>query len=151
MKSEKEPQQPVPQGAYVSARRYGELVHTSGMTPRKNGVLVLEGPIRTSEALENYNDAVILAASNALAAAESTLEAGETIASVLNMTVFIAAEADFVSHSALADFASRFLEAKLGPDGIGARAAVGVATLPGNAPVELQLVVTVGMHDKVGK
>lgn len=49
----------------------------------------------------------------------------------------------FTKHSALADFASALLEARLGARGIGSRAAVGVASLPGNAPVEIQLIAAV--------
>lgn len=134
---------PVPQGAYVAARRHGELIFTSGMTPRRDGVLLFTGSVRSDAPLEEYRDAVILACSNALLAARGQLKEGERIATVLSLTVYIAAEAGFTAHSQLADFASCFLEAELGPEGIGSRAAVGVATLPGNAPVEVQLVAAV--------
>jgi enamine deaminase RidA (YjgF/YER057c/UK114 family) len=137
---------PVPQGWYVPASRFGDLIFTAGMTPRKNGELLVTGPVHAGEPVEHWREAVVLAARNALTAARNRLSAGERIAAVLNLTVFIAAETGFTLHSRLADFASAFLHEELGEAGIGARAAVGVATLPGNAPVEIQLVVAVSAH-----
>lgn len=134
---------PVPQGRYAPASRFGNLVFTSGMTPRQNGVLLFTGPVRADEPVEKWREAVTLAAHNALAAARGQLAPGEHIALVLGLTVYIAAEQGFMAHSRLADFASAFLHAELGDIGIGSRAAVGVATLPGNAPVEIQLVAAV--------
>lgn len=134
---------PVPQGLYVPAARFGNLIYTSGMTPRRDGVLLFFGPVAVQDPVERWREAVTLAARNALAAARSRLAPGETITLVPNMTVFIAAEQGFTLHSRLADFASAYLHGELGEIGIGSRAAVGVATLPGNAPVEIQLVVAV--------
>ncbi|WP_378942346.1 RidA family protein [Mesorhizobium sp. ANAO-SY3R2] len=131
---------PVPQGRYVSASRVGDLIYTSGMTPRQDGALMFTGPVGAGDPVENWREAVVLAARNALAAARSRLAEGERIAAVPSLTVFIAAEAGFVLHSRLADFASDFLHEELGEAGIGSRAAVGVATLPGNAPIEIQLI-----------
>lgn len=134
---------PIPQGAYLTAKRHKDLIFTSGMTPRREGVLVEKGAVRIGVPLDTYEDAVILATSNALSAGRAVLEDGETIGSVLNMTVYIAAQDGFAEHARIADFASFFLMAELGPSGMGSRAAIGVATLPGHAPVEIQLVLTV--------
>ena len=134
---------PVPQGAYVAAKRHGGLIFTSGMTPRRDGVLLFTGPVRASNPLENYREAVELACGNALRAAGGRLEVGERIASILSLTVYLAREPGFAAHSRLADFASRFRETELGRDGSGCRAAVGAATLPGEAPVEIQLIAAV--------
>lgn len=134
---------PVPQGHYAPACRFGNLIFTSGMTPRRDGVLLFTGPVRADDPVENWREAVTLAARNALTAARGQLAPGERIALVTSLTVFIAAEQGFTLHSRLADFASAFLHAELGDVGIGSRAAVGVATLPGNAPVEIQLVAAV--------
>ncbi|RLP26995.1 RidA family protein [Mesorhizobium sp. YM1C-6-2] len=133
-------QGPKPQGDYVPATRNGNLIFTSGMTPRKDGVMTLTGPVKVDEPLDTYKNAVLLACGNALAAARSMLGSGERITAILSLTVYVAAEPGFTAHSRLADFASAFLRSELGTDGIGSRAAVGVATLPGNAPVEIQLV-----------
>jgi len=134
---------PVPQGEYVPARRHGGLIHTAGMTPRRDGVLMFHGPVLKDEPVETWRDAVTLACHNALSAARATLVEGESIAAILSMTVYIAAEDGFTAHSRLADFASQVLASELGAAGRCARTAVGVAALPGAAPVEIQLVAAV--------
>lgn len=135
---------PVPQGKYKPAVRYGNLIITAGMTPRKDGVLMLAGKIRTGEPLDTYREAVTQAAANALVAAENCLAEGEKIAQVMAMTVYVNADPDYTAHPKVGDIASEYLYEKLGEAGACARAAVGVATLPSDAPVEIQLTVMVG-------
>ncbi len=137
------PIQPVPQGDYVPATRHRDLIFTSGMTPRVAGVLHHQGPIGADSRVEDHAEAVTLACRNALTAARALLDEGETIRAIISLTVYIAAAPGFTAHSRLADFASACLRTELGDAGIGSRAAVGVATLPGNAPVEIQLVAAV--------
>lgn len=134
---------PVPQGNYVPARRSGKLIVTAGMTPRVDGRLVYFGPIRSVASVEDHREAVVLACSNALTAAQSLLQTGEELDAILAMTVYIAAEPEFTGHSRLADLASAFLLQELGQVGVCSRAAVGVASLPGGAPVEIQLMAAV--------
>ncbi len=131
---------PIPQGRYLPAIRHADLIYTSGMTPRLNGKLQFTGPVRSGDAVELWREAVVLACRNAVTAAQGLLKPGERIAAALSMTVFIAAEQGFTAHSALADFASAFLLDEIGAGGIGSRAAIGVATLPGNAPVEISII-----------
>lgn len=137
---------PVPQGKYLPATRHGDLVYTSGMTPRELGILTCEGRIRTHDPIAKYKDPVVLACANALAAARSTISEDEKIGQVLSLTVFVASDPDFQTHSRLADFASEYLFNELGEAGVGARGAVGVAGLPGNASVEIQLIAAVSRH-----
>ena len=134
---------PVPQGKYVPATRSGNLIFTAGMTPRNNGVLIREGKVRLSDAMEEYREAVRQAAKNALTAARNKLVNGEQIAGILSITVYVNAETGFTGHSKLADLASEYFCEELGEAGIGSRAAVGVASLPGNAPVEISIVAAV--------
>lgn len=138
---------PVPQGKYVPATRGGSLIFTAGMTPRKNGVLIFSGKVKNSEHIETYREAVIQAASNALAAARNMLKEGECIDKILSLTVYVNAEEKFTSHSKLADFASEFLFQEIGKAGIGSRTAIGVFSLPGNAPVEVQMVLLASDKD----
>lgn len=132
---------PIPQGKYVPATRGGNMIFTAGMTPRNNGVLIFSGKVTAEEPLETYRDAVRQATCNCLTAARNKLEEGESIQRVLSMTVYINAAPGFSSHAKLADFASEYLVEELGDAGIGARAAIGIASLPGDAPVEIQLVL----------
>lgn len=136
---------PIPQGKYVTATRHGDIVYTSGMTPRKNGVLILEGKISSSESLDTYRESVRLATANALTAAQNLLAGQEHLEKVISLTVFIAADESFQAHSRLADFASEYLHQVIGDAGVGSRTAIGVGSLPGNAPVEIQLVAAISV------
>lgn len=135
---------PLPQGHYCPATRHGDVIYTAGMTPRRDGVLIQHGPVTDDVPLTHYQEAVILTCRNALNAALSQLAPNEIITAVLSMTVFIACGSNFTTHSRLADYASDYLAGKYGASGIGARTAVGVISLPGNAPVEIQLVLAAG-------
>ncbi|RWR05291.1 RidA family protein [Siminovitchia fortis] len=134
---------PIPQGKYVPALRFGSLIYTAGMTPRNNGVLIQSGKVSTKEPIENYKEAVRQAVANALAAAQNTLSEQEQLKQILSLTVYIQAEEGFQAHSSIADFASEYLFETLGDAGIGSRAAIGVSSLPGGAPVEIQLIAAV--------
>ena len=135
---------PIPQGKYVPATRFGDLIVTAGMTPRKNGQLIQTGRVLKDAPLEDYKDAVRQAAENALTAARNQLAKDERIVRVLSMTVYVNAEDGFTSHAKIADFASDYLNEELGDASPMARVSIGVATLPGNAPVEIQLMCGVG-------
>lgn len=141
---------PIPQGNYAPATRTEQLAFSAGMTPRRSGKLILSGKVRANEPLETYREAVVLAAKNALTAVMNTLQSGERIASVLTMTVYVNAEDGFVSHSKLADFASDYLCETLGRNAVAARTAIGVGSLPSDAPVEIQIVCSIG-RDPGGK
>lgn len=132
---------PIPQGDYVPARRERDLIMTAGMTPRRAGVLIVTGAVDDAR-LAELREPVELACANALAAVRGCLQPGEAPV-ILAMKVFVAAAPGFVQHSRVADFASGWLRAELGAQGICARSAIGVASLPGNAPVEIELVATV--------
>ncbi|MFR8165788.1 MAG: RidA family protein [Enterocloster sp.] len=116
---------PIPQGKYVPAVRFGDLVFTAGMTPRNNGVLIKEGKVLCADAIEDYRDAVRQAARNALTAAKNRLEEGEEIAGILSVTVYVNAEG-FTKQSNR-DLARVFLRG-VREAGVGSRAAVGVAS-----------------------
>lgn len=131
---------PIPQGKYKPAVRYGNFIYTAGMTPRKDGVLMMAEKVSAAKPVEYYYDAAVQAANNALTAAKNCLAEGEKIVQILSLTVYVNAEPDYLTHAKIGDIVSGWLYEQLGDAGIGARAAIGVATLPGNAPVEVQLV-----------
>ena len=126
---------PIPQGKYVPASRFGNLIYTAGMTPRNNGVLILSGKVSANQPIDTYKTAVRQAVSNALTAAKNLLTEDEKLEQIISLTVYINADETFQIHSNIADLASEFLYEELGNAGIGSRAAIGVASLPGNAPV----------------
>ncbi|WP_339236655.1 RidA family protein [Oceanobacillus sp. FSL W7-1281] len=136
---------PIPQGKYLPASRFGNIIYTAGMTPRKNGVLLQSGKVVATESVSTYYPAVKQAVANALTAAVNTLTEGEQLTQILSLTVYVNAEEAFQSHSSLANAASEYLYEQLDEAGIGSRAAIGVSSLPGNAPVEIQLVAGVSL------
>lgn len=136
-------EQPIPQGNYLPAIRHGDLIYTSGMTPRIAGKLVFSGQIQINDPIESHKDAIRLATLNALAAAQSCLAEGEKISIILQLNVFLNTEQGFMAHPKLADFASNVLIENLGTNCIGSRAAIGVASLPSNATVEVTLTAKV--------
>ncbi len=134
---------PPPQGHYVPARRFGDLIFISGMTPRQDGELLHIGRVSAGAAPENYEAAAELATNNALQAARSQLSEGETLDVPVSLTVYINAATDFTSHSKIADFCSAVI-AKAFRGQIASRAAVGVSSLPGGAVLEVSLVAGIG-------
>ena len=108
------------------------------MTPRRDGELVVVrawwAATSTSAAAR---EAAGLAAGNAVTAVVEAVGDLSAIVRCLKMTVFIAAVDGFTAHSAVADGASAVLRERLGERGAVARSAVGVATLPSGAPVEV--------------
>ncbi len=132
-------EQPVPQGKYSPAVRHGDMIFSSGMTPRQAGVLMFSGKIKITDDLEIHRDAVRLAAQNALTASQSCLNDGEKITFILQLNVFLNTEEGFTAHAKVADFASEFLMENIGPSCMGSRAAIGVFSLPSNAPVEITI------------
>ncbi|WP_417209529.1 RidA family protein [Antarctobacter sp.] len=134
---------PIPQGDYVPATRHGPLVYTAGMTPRHAGVMTCFGPVRVGDETA-LRAAAQLACANALTAVMSQVHPDEEISGILAMTVYVWAEDGFENHSGVADFASAHLRERLGDRGRCSRAAIGVASLPGRAPVEIQLVAAIG-------
>jgi len=139
---------PIPQGQYVPATRFENLIFTAGMTPRVNGVLMREGKVCADVPAEEYREAVRQAAKNALTAARNKLAEGERIAQLMSITVYINSAEQFTKHSKIADLASAYFCEELGEAGVGSRAAIGVASLPGNAPVEISIVAAVNRDHK---
>ncbi len=113
------------------------------MTPRNNGVLIMEGKIDNNEPLEKYIITVEQATENALKAIKNILSKDEVIVDILSLNVYVNSENNFKKHSKLADFASEYLFKELGEIGIASRTSVGVISLPGNAPVEIQIIAAI--------
>lgn len=138
---------PIPQGDYIAARRHDNLIMSAGMTPRQNGELLYKGRICKCDSIEKYKEAVQLACANALNAVLSNIKSDEELACILHLIVYINADAEFEAHSRIADLASAYLKSQIGDIGVASRAAIGVASLPGNAPVEIQIFAGVAISE----
>lgn len=135
---------PIPQGNYIPAVRHENLIFTAGMTPRDNGVLLRTGKVKLDDNIEDYRDAVRQAAKNTLTAARNQLKENEIITQLLSITVYVNAEEGYTKQAKFADLASEYFCEELDTAGIGCRASVGVASLPGDAPCEIQIIAAAG-------
>lgn len=132
-----------PLAAYVPGRRSGSFVYTSGQLPMRDGAMVATGKVGADVSVEVAADCARQAALNAIAAVRSQVPLAE-VAAVVKVVVFVASTPDFTGQAGVANGASELLGSVFGDAGRHARSAVGVAVLPLDAPVEVELVVEVG-------
>lgn len=130
-----------PVASYVPATIAGNLVFTAGQLPFVDGALPETGKVGTevsAEAAQGYARTAVL---NALAAAETVIGSVDRITRIVKLVVFVASASDFSGQPGVANGASDTLVEIFGDAGRHARSAVGVAVLPLDAPVELELIV----------
>ncbi|MFD1505389.1 RidA family protein [Georgenia yuyongxinii] len=140
------PPVPRPAGVYVPALRHGNLVYTSGQLPLVNGNLTVTGRVGDSADAVDPADANVAARTcvlNALAAAAEAAGGLDNIERVVKVTGFVASEPSFTGQPGVINGASQLLGEIFGAAGAHARSAVGVAALPMDAPVEVEIVVAV--------
>ena len=130
-----------PLAAYVSAARVGSQVWTSGQLPLVGGTPVAVGKVGAEVTPEQATDAARVAVLNALAAAAAVAGGLDEIRSIVKITAFVASAVDFTGQPAVANGASNLLGELFGDAGAHVRSAVGVAVLPLDVPVEIELVV----------
>jgi|SRR5215210_2758135 len=135
------PETPSPAGAYVPATRTGNLVFTAGQLPLEGGELNLRGKVGDAVDVETASEAARLCALNALAAASTETGGLSGISRIVKVTGFVASAPGFNGQPRVLNGASEFLGEVFGEAGLHARSAVGVAELPMDAPVEVELVV----------
>lgn len=135
-----------PVASYVPAIRTGNQVWTSGQLPFVDGKLAVTGKVgsaATSITPEQGADLARICALNALAAAGALVGGVDRITRILKVNGFVASDPDFTGQPAVINGASNILGEIFGDAGIHARSAVGVAVLPLDAPVEVEIVVEV--------
>jgi enamine deaminase RidA (YjgF/YER057c/UK114 family) len=132
-----------PLGSYVPAVRCGKLVYTSGQLPMQDGKLAQAGKVGVDVAPEHGKQLARICALNALAAIHS-LVGIDSVTQVVKVVGFVASGPGFNGQPGVINGASDLLADVFGESGVHARSAVGVAELPLDAPVEVELVVEVG-------
>jgi enamine deaminase RidA (YjgF/YER057c/UK114 family) len=132
-----------PLGSYVPVVRSGNLVFTSGQLPMQDGKLVQSGKVGVEVAPEHGKELARICALNGLAAIDS-LVGIDSVTKVVKVVGFVASAAGFSAQPGVINGASDLLADVFGEAGVHARSAVGVAELPLDAPVEVELVVEVG-------
>jgi enamine deaminase RidA (YjgF/YER057c/UK114 family) len=130
-----------PLAAYQPAVLSGAYVYTSGQLPMVDGKLPATGKVGSEVTPEEAAVLARICALNALAAVKSVAGDLDRIARVVKVVGFVASDPSFTGQPAVVNGASVFLGELLGDAGVHARSAVGVAVLPLDAPVELELQV----------
>ncbi|TPW73471.1 RidA family protein [Schumannella sp. 10F1B-5-1] len=135
-----------PVAAYIPALTTGNLVYTSGQLPFIDGALPATGKVGADAAagLVGADDAKTYArqcALNALAAAETVIGSLDRVTRVVKVVGFVASDPAFTGQPGVINGASELLSEVFGDAGVHARSAVGVAVLPLDSPVEVELVL----------
>ena len=132
-----------PLASYVPAVRTGNLVYTAGQLPMVDGALAGSGKVGADVTPERAAELARICALNALAAVDA-LVGIESVTRVVKVVGFVASASGFTGQPSVVNGASQLLGDVFGEAGIHARSAVGVAELPLDAPVEVELIVEVG-------
>lgn len=137
------PQVAAPLASYVPAVRAGNLVYTSGQLPIEGGRLARSGKVGADVSPDEGKALARICALNALAAVDS-LVGIDSVTRVVKVVGFVASAPGFNGQPSVVNGASDLFAEVFGDNGTHARSAVGVAELPLDAPVEVELIVEVG-------
>ena len=132
-----------PVAAYIPAVRSGAHVFTSGQLPMRSGQLITTGKVGAGVTPEEAVECARQCALNALAAIDAEVPL-EQVTRVVKLVVFVASAPEFTGQPGVANGASELVGHVVGDAGRHARSAVGVAVLPLDAPVEVEMTVEVG-------
>lgn len=130
-----------PVAAYVPAMTSGSLLFTAGQLPFVDGALLAVGKVGAEVSASQAAGLARVCALNALAAAHSVLGSLDKVTRVVKVNGFVASTPDFIGQPQVLNGASEVLAEIFGDKGQHARAAVGVAVLPLDAPVEVELIL----------
>jgi enamine deaminase RidA (YjgF/YER057c/UK114 family) len=136
------PDVPAPLAAYVPAVQVGDLVFTSGQTPRR-GAGIWTGKVGDTVDPSQAYEAAKTAAVQSIAAIKSVVQDLDRVARIVRVTVFVNSAEGFTGQPGVANGASELLEAAFGERGTHARSAIGVAELPLDACVEVEMIAEV--------
>jgi enamine deaminase RidA (YjgF/YER057c/UK114 family) len=137
------PEVVAPLAAYVPTVRTGNLVYTSGQVPVVKGEVRFTGKLGADVTVEDGQEAARICALNALAALKAEVGDLAEVKRIVKAVVFVASAPDFTGQPQVANGASELLGEVFGEAGKHARSAVGVAALPLNVPVEVELIAEV--------
>ncbi|MFE2026885.1 RidA family protein [Streptomyces hygroscopicus] len=137
------PEVAAPLASYVPAVCTGPYVYTSGQLPLVDGKLGVTGKVGAEVTSEEAKELARTCALNALAAVKSVVGDLDRVVRVVKVVGFVASAPDFTGQPGVVNGASELLGEALGDAGVHARSAVGVAVLPLDAPVEVEIQVEV--------
>ena len=137
------PDAPKPVAAYIPAKQTGNLVFTAGQLPMVNGELISKGLLGQDVEIDEANKAARICTLNALAAIKGVIGDLDRVKQVVRVVGYVASVPTFTQQPAVVNGASELLLEIFGENGKHARSAVGMAVLPLNASVEIELTVEV--------
>lgn len=137
------PEAPKPLAAYIPAKQAGQLIFTAGQLPMVNGELFLKGLLGQDVEIEDANKAARICTLNGLAAIKGLIGDLDRIKQIVRVVGYVASVPNFTQQPAVINGASELLLEIFGDKGKHARSAVGMAVLPLNASVEVELTVEV--------
>ncbi len=137
------PEVAAPVAAYVPAVLSGTFVYTSGQLPFVDGKLPRTGKVGGEVSAEEAADLARICALNAIAAVRTVIGDLDRVVRVVKVVGFVASAPDFTAQPLVMNGASNLLKEAFGESGAHARSAVGVAVLPLDSPVEVEMVVEV--------
>jgi enamine deaminase RidA (YjgF/YER057c/UK114 family) len=137
------PEVPKPVAAYIPAKQSGKLIFTAGQLPMVNGELISKGLLGQDVEVEDANKAARICTLNALAAIKGVIGDLDRIKQIVRVVGYVASIPSFTQQPAVVNGASELLLEIFGEAGKHARSAVGMAVLPLNASVEIELTVEV--------
>jgi enamine deaminase RidA (YjgF/YER057c/UK114 family) len=128
-----------PFGAYVPAKRSGNLIYVAGQLPMKDGRLIAVGQVPSRCSLEDARAGARQCVINALSAVRTVTDINQ-LGGVVRVGVFVSSDRDFTQQPQVANAASELLKDMFGEPGQHARSAVGVSSLPLDAAVEIEFI-----------
>ena len=134
---------PNPVAAYIPAKQAGKLVFTAGQLPMVNGELISKGLLGIDVEVEEANNAARICTLNALAAIKGVIGDLDRIKQIVRVVGYVASVPTFTQQPAVVNGASELLLEVFGEAGKHARSAVGMAVLPLNASVEIELTIEI--------
>jgi enamine deaminase RidA (YjgF/YER057c/UK114 family) len=137
------PDAPKPVAAYIPAKQTGNLVFTAGQLPMVNGELISKGLLGQDVEIDAANKAARICTLNALAAIKGLIGDLDRIKQIVRVVGYVASVPTFTQQPAVVNGASELLLEIFGENGKHARSAVGMAVLPLNASVEIELTVEI--------
>jgi len=137
------PEVPKPVAAYIPAKQTGNLVFTAGQLPMVNGELISKGLLGQDVEIDEAKNAARICTLNALAAIKGVIGDLDRIKQIVRVVGYVASVPTFTQQPAVVNGASELLLEIFGENGKHARSAVGMAVLPLNASVEIELTVEV--------
>ena len=137
------PEPPAPAGLYAPAVRTGDLLYISGQVPLVDGNLTTRGKLGAGISIEQGQELARRCAINALGIVRKELGSLDRVVRAVKVTGYVASAENFTSQPQVINGASQLLIDVFGEHGRHARAAVGMAELPGGAPVEVEFIFEV--------